>query len=114
MTYIAKKDDAVTEYFRLKSCLNFTEEEILSLKNRAFYFRNKHLYKRCRLCGKIKHIDCFYKNPLKKQGRFDECKECLKKRKKEKKKVDLGFWDENGEYKEDFQEIDFSKEGNMR
>lgn len=29
------------------------------------------------------------------------------------KKVDLGFWDKNGEYKPDFQEVDFEKEGNM-
>lgn len=29
---------------------------------------------------------------------------------KSKKKVDIGFWDKNGEYKLDFQEVDFSKE----
>ncbi len=29
------------------------------------------------------------------------------------KKVDLGFWDKNGNYKPDIQEVDFEKEGNM-
>lgn len=35
-------------------------------------------HKRCRICGKFKKLSAFYKNPLKKFGRFDECKECLK------------------------------------
>ncbi len=107
---LCKKYDAISEYFKLKNRLMLTDDEISALKNRSYYFRNAHLYKRCRLCGKTKHIDCFYKNPLKKQGRFNECKDCLKKRKKEKKKVDLGFWDKNGKYKPDFQEVDFSQE----
>lgn len=34
--------------------------------------------KRCRICGKFKDLSAFYKNPLKKLGRFDECKQCLK------------------------------------
>lgn len=34
--------------------------------------------KQCRICGKYKVLSAFYKNPLKKLGRFDECKECLK------------------------------------
>ena len=34
--------------------------------------------KRCRICGKLKRLSAFYKNPLKKFGRFDECKQCLK------------------------------------
>lgn len=101
---------AISEYCNLLHKLALTDEEVSALKNRAYYFKNKHLYKRCRLCGEIKHIDCFYKNPLKKQKCFDECKECLKQRKKNKKKVDLGFWNKNGEYIEDIQEVDFEKE----
>ena len=34
--------------------------------------------KQCRICGKFKKLSAFYKNPLKKFGRFDECKQCLK------------------------------------
>ena len=34
--------------------------------------------KQCRICRKYKVLSDFYKNPLKKLGRFDECKECLK------------------------------------
>lgn len=41
--------------------------------------------KQCRICGKYKVLSAFYKNPLKKLGRFDECKECLKKKRKSKK-----------------------------
>lgn len=41
--------------------------------------------KRCRICGKVKVLSAFYKNPLKKLGRFDECKECLKKIRERKK-----------------------------
>lgn len=34
--------------------------------------------KQCRICGEYKLLSAFYKNPLKKLGRFDECKRCLK------------------------------------
>ena len=39
--------------------------------------------KRCRICGKYKKLSAFYKNPLKKFGRFDECKECIKERRQQ-------------------------------
>lgn len=39
--------------------------------------------KRCRICGKFKKLSDFYKNPLKKFGRFDECKECIKERRQQ-------------------------------
>lgn len=42
-------------------------------------------YKKCKTCGKVLKLDNFYKNPLKRQGVFDECKECTKKRQKEYK-----------------------------
>lgn len=89
MTYELKRHfqtNVIKEILDLKSRLILTNDEILALQERAFYYRNKHLFKRCRLCGKIKPLSAFYKNPLKKQGVFDECKECLKKRKQEKKK----------------------------
>lgn len=38
--------------------------------------------KKCKLCGKIKRLSSFYKNPLKSMGVFDECKECIKQRAK--------------------------------
>lgn len=39
--------------------------------------------KQCRICGKYKVLSAFYKNPLKKLGRFDECKECIKERRQQ-------------------------------
>ena len=39
--------------------------------------------KRCRICGEFKKLSAFYKNPLKKLGRFDECKECIKERRQQ-------------------------------
>lgn len=39
--------------------------------------------KQCRICGKSKKLSAFYKNPLKKFGRFDECKECIKERRQQ-------------------------------
>lgn len=35
-------------------------------------------YKRCSKCGKYKLLTEFYKNPLKKQGVWDYCKQCNK------------------------------------
>lgn len=46
---------------------------------------NQNLFKRCKGCGTIKHIIEFYKNPLKKQGVFDYCKECAKTRAKQRR-----------------------------
>lgn len=66
-------------------------------------------YKKCNKCGEYKRLSEFYKNPLKKQGVFDYCKKCAKEM-KNKKKVDLGFWNQEGEYIEDIQEVDFEKE----
>ena len=34
----------------------------------------------------------------------------IEQRLREKQKVDLGFWNQEGEYVEDVQEVDFSKE----
>ena len=39
--------------------------------------------KQCRICGEFKKLSAFYKNPLKKLGRFDECKECIKERRQQ-------------------------------
>ena len=74
--------DVVSEYYRLKRSLILTPKEILALKERQFYLKHKNLFKCCSKCGKIKHIDMFYKNPLKKQGVFDACKNCEKERAK--------------------------------
>lgn len=81
--------DAISEYYKLKRNLILTTDEILVLKERDFYLKHKNLFKRCSKCGKIKHIDMFYKNPLKKQGVFDSCKDCEKKRAKLRRKNDI-------------------------
>lgn len=47
--------------------------------------RKGKVVKQCRICGKYKVLSAFYKNPLKKLGRFDECKECLRKKRKSNK-----------------------------
>lgn len=46
---------------------------------------HKPTHKRCKICGKVKVLSAFYKHPLKRLGRFDECKICLKKRRELKK-----------------------------
>lgn len=80
---IARIDlNVIGEYQRLKMQLNLTEEDILALREREFYYKNNRMFKRCRLCGTLKHINHFYKHPLKKQKVFDECKECVKSRAK--------------------------------
>lgn len=75
--------NAVAEYFKQKSNLILTKEEVISWKSYLHYSKYKTLYKRCTRCNQIKHISEFYKNPLKKQGVFDYCKECAKRRKYE-------------------------------
>ena len=42
-------------------------------------FKSNPNYKKCNICGKYKRLTDFYKNPIKKQGVFDYCKECTKK-----------------------------------
>lgn len=42
------------------------------------YNRQGKRVKQCRICGEYKVLSAFYKNPLKKFGCFDECKQCLK------------------------------------
>lgn len=79
---LTKQYDVISEYQKLKRNIILTPDEVLALKEREFYFKNKNLYKRCKNCGKIKFINEFYKNPLKKQGVFDSCKECEKERAK--------------------------------
>lgn len=45
--------------------------------------RSNPNYKYCKCCKTFKPLTEFYKNPLKKQGVFDYCKECAKQRAKE-------------------------------
>lgn len=78
-------NDAVSEYYKLKQMVQLTEAEKQALKEREYYLKNQHLFKRCIHCGTIKHISEFYKNPLKKQGIFDYCKVCARKRAKERR-----------------------------
>ena len=55
-------------------------QEILKQEkvNNPYFDKHGYRIKRCRICGKLKRLSAFYKNPLKKFGRFDECKQCLK------------------------------------
>lgn len=60
-------------------------QEILKQEkvNNPYFDKHGYRIKRCRICGEYKRLSAFYKNPLKKFGRFDECKKCLKKRRME-------------------------------
>ena len=80
--YLRQHYDSISEYHKLKINLILTSDEVLALKEREFCFKNEKSFKRCKSCGKIKLINEFYKNPLKKQGVFDTCKECEKERAK--------------------------------
>lgn len=62
-------------------------QEILKQEKEINPYFDKHGFriKKCRICGEYKRLSAFYKNPLKKFGRFDECKECLKKTRKSNK-----------------------------
>lgn len=55
-------------------------QEILKQEKEINPYFDKHGFriKKCRICGEYKRLSAFYKNPLKKFGRFDECKQCLK------------------------------------
>lgn len=77
--------NAFTEYINLVRMINLTKQDIINLREREYYINNKHLFKRCKNCKQIKHKDLFYKNPLKKQGVFDECKECIKEKTRQKR-----------------------------
>lgn len=79
---LTKQYDVISEYQKLKRNIILTPDEVLALKEREFCFKNEKSFKRCKSCGKIKFINEFYKNPLKKQGVFDTCKECEKERAK--------------------------------
>lgn len=48
---------------------------------------NNPNYKRCKHCKEIKLLSEFYKNPLKKQGVFDYCKNCAKALNKKRRKL---------------------------
>lgn len=47
--------------------------------------QNNPNYKYCKHCHTYKPLTEFYKNPLKKQGVFDYCKECAKTRAKQRR-----------------------------
>lgn len=79
--------DAVSEYYKLIWELNLTKEDIQALNEYNYYLRNPHLYKQCKRCGIIKPTTEFYAHILKKQGVFDYCKECAKKRQRELRKI---------------------------
>ena len=55
-------------------------QEILKQEKEINPYFDKHGFrvKQCRICGEYKRLSAFYKNLLKKFGRFDECKQCLK------------------------------------
>ena len=55
-------------------------QEILNQEkvNNPYFDKHGYRIKKCKICGEYKRLSAFYKNPLKKFGRFDECKLCLK------------------------------------
>lgn len=53
-----------------------TRSAMLAKKYEKYRFNPD--YKRCSKCGKYKLLTEFYKNPLKKQGGWDYCKQCNK------------------------------------
>ena len=63
------RDNVLPQY------INYVKEQQEAEK---LYNRQGKRVKQCRICGEYKVLSAFYKNPLKKLGRFDECKECLK------------------------------------
>lgn len=73
---------AINEYFNLLQQLALTAEEHKNYLEWQYYNKHPYLFKRCKTCGRIKKIEEFYKNVMKKQGVFDECKECVKARSK--------------------------------
>lgn len=79
--HINEKYDAVSEIYKLKKLLTLTGPEIQNWERYINYCRqnkNATKYKRCNICGKIKSLDKFYTNILKKFGVSDRCKECAK------------------------------------
>lgn len=78
-------DDAISEYIKLKMKLILTQSEIKTLKEHSLYNATHNPFKRCKHCNILKPLTEFYKNPLKKQGVFDYCKECAKTRAKQRR-----------------------------
>lgn len=81
------------EYFR-KFVINKYVDEVMAdlsgekkpvntFAQRPRRLKDSNKFKVCNKCGKLKRISSFYKHPLKKQGVFDYCKDCAKKRAKE-------------------------------
>lgn len=96
------------EEFRL-NMLPFYEQYVEEQQRYEKIRRKGKVVKQCRICGKYKVLSAFYKNPLKKLGRFDECKECLKKIKEEKKGNE-----NNRKGKRDFKTPMSAKSGNCK
>jgi hypothetical protein len=81
------------EYFRKFVINKYVDEVMANLSGEkkpvnSFAQRPRRLtesnrFKTCKKCGKLKRISSFYKHPLKKQGVFDYCKDCARKRAKE-------------------------------
>lgn len=63
-----------------------TSLEAIELKlQKVNIVQNNTNPKRCKHCNILKPLTEFYKNPLKKQGVFDYCKECAKTRAKQRR-----------------------------
>ena len=70
------------EEFRL-NVLPFYEQYVEEQQKYERIRKKSTTVKQCRICGKYKMLSDFYKNPLKKLGRFDECKKCIKERRQQ-------------------------------
>jgi len=71
------------EQFRQKVLPEYQEILKQEKVNNPYFGEHGYRIKRCRICGKLKRLSAFYKNPLKKLGRFDECKKCIKERRQQ-------------------------------
>ena len=72
MTLLENKDPI----YDLISQLVLNEQEQKSWDLYQEFTRNRAGFKQCKRCGKFKRIVDFYRNPLKRQGVFDVCKDC--------------------------------------
>lgn len=80
------ESSAINEFHNLVQKLALTPEEQKNYLEWEYYNSHKNSFKCCKTCGKIKPLSEFYKNVLKKQGVFDECKECVRARTKRQRR----------------------------
>lgn len=81
--------EAELAYYRSNIIDKYVIEIMTSLETfeRSIKKANEQHYKCCKHCKNIKPLSEFYKNPIKKQGVFDYCKNCAKALAKKRRKL---------------------------